>query len=251
MAKQGTMPGSGMTWDIEIPEDRFWKLTYEYPNMSYSGADIKAIVTYRPFRHEVNLNAKPVTQVLADLQTISVSTFREKQPVRALGCIGAKTYTRGPRTIAGSMVFTIFNKDVLYDIMRAQPGDADPNDFAPMEDSLRYVLVDQIPPFDIVIVAANEYGWMSKQVIYGVEIASTGQVMSIEDLFTEKTCQFTALDLTPLIPLNVANSHTEQDRAFSNWSGINQADFKNKDFGSLLSTRFARGILDSTRNPFK
>lgn len=227
------------------------KVTYsdfgigEFPYMSYSGADIKAVVTYRPYRHEANLNSKPVTQVLTDIQTLSISTYREKQPVRNLGSIGPRAYTRGPRTVAGSMVFTLFNKDVLYDAMRMQPGDADLNDVAPLNDPLRYVLIDQIPPFDIVIMFSNEYGFNSRQILYGVEIASTGQVMSIEDLFTEKTVQYVAADLTPITPLN------EKSVLAPNEEFDLKVDNGDNRFDTILSTKLAQRILSSTRNPFK
>jgi len=97
--------------------------------------------------------------------------------------------TRGPRTIAGSMIFTIFNKAVLWDLLRMNTGDTD-NEAESL--GLRYVMVDQLPPFDIVIEFANEYGYASRLGIFGIDIASEGQVMSVEDLVTENVVQYTA-----------------------------------------------------------
>ena len=42
--------------------------------------------------------------------------------------------------------------------------------------------VDQIPPFDVVIVAANEYGKAATMRIYGIEILNEGSGFSIDDL---------------------------------------------------------------------
>lgn len=56
-------------------------------------------------------------------------------------------------------------------------------------------LVDELPPFDVVISLANEYGLRSKLVIYGVRLLNEGQVMSVNDVFTENTYQFMATDI--------------------------------------------------------
>jgi hypothetical protein len=73
-------------------------------DQSFSGADLKAII---------NMNGK--TRVLGELQTLSFSVHRDKAPVRALGHTYVKGYTRGPLTIGGSLVFTLFNSSVLRD----------------------------------------------------------------------------------------------------------------------------------------
>lgn len=215
------------------------------PYLSFSGVDIKAVVSVRPFMHEAYLNSRPVTKVLADLQTISISSFRGKSAVRTLGRVSPVAFTRGNRTIAGSMIFTLFNKDVFYDIMQHQPGDA-PDISNGTENPLRYTTVDQIPPFDIVFLFSNEYGYASKQIMYGCEITQTGQVMSIEDLFTEKTAQYIALEMTPLIPINSSSGRDE----------ISSVDvtkvYPLTNFDNILSTSpEARQILSKTRNSFR
>jgi hypothetical protein len=60
------------------------------------------------------------------------------------------------------------------------------------------VLIDQIPPFDITILFANETGSMSKLVIYGVELVQEGQTMSVEDLVTESVVNFVARHFEPM-----------------------------------------------------
>ena len=58
------------------------------------------------------------TITLGTLQTVSLQSFREKNAVRALGHSYAKGYTRGARTIGGSMIFTIFNEHALAQLIR-------------------------------------------------------------------------------------------------------------------------------------
>ena len=77
------------------------------------------------------------------------------------------------------------------------------------------ILPDEIPALNITVNFANEYGRMSRMAIYGVKIINEGQVMSINDLYTENTYQFVALGLEPL-NTNI-NSNTEE-------SGLGEGD---------------------------
>lgn len=134
-----------------------------------------------------------VTKTLAELQTISVSTYREKYPVRALATTYPKGFTRGPRTIAGSMVFTVFDKNVLYELQQTSLGEFDTSNVYTSG------LIDQLPPMDITILFANELGQRSRMALYGVEFVSEGQTMSINDIFIENTVQYVARDIDPMI----------------------------------------------------
>ena len=136
--------------------------------------------------------AQFVTKTLAELQTLSVSTYREKYPVRAISTTYPKGFTRGPRTIAGSMVFTVFDKNVLYELLSADPSEFD------ADHVFSTAIIDQLPPFDITISFANELGQLSRMTIYGVEFVSEGQTMSIHDLFIENTYQYVARDIDPM-----------------------------------------------------
>ena len=131
------------------------------------------------------------TKVLAEAQTLSISTHREKNAVRALGHVYPKAYVRGQREIAGSLIFTVFNEHVLYELIKAHPSDFDAAKYTS-------ALMDQLPPVDIVVSFANEYGSVSRMGIYGVEFVNEGQVMSIEDILTENTVNYVARDIDPM-----------------------------------------------------
>lgn len=138
------------------------------------------------------------TEALGNLQTISWSIFREKTPVRRLGSVYPKSFGRGQRTIAGTMIFTLFNTYVLSKLMEKSlhyysTGQMDKDFYT---DST--VLLDQLPPLDISLVAANEYGAISHMGLYGVEFVSDGGTFSIEDIFSEVTVQYVARDFDPL-----------------------------------------------------
>lgn len=153
---------------------------YYYPNESYSGCDMVATIL---MPHE---DGTYKAHALGELMTISYSIHMDRKPVRSIGNINAKDYVMGPRTIAGSLVFAVFNthfaKGIIGDIKdKYNPG-------------YEY-LMDELPPFDIIISMANEYGLRSKLVIYGVRLVNEGQVMSINDVYTENTYQFVATDI--------------------------------------------------------
>ena len=170
----------------------------------YSGVDIKAVIHMPPnfLIKETEESAtgteddtskdysKPI--VLGDIQTLSYSIYREKYPVRALGMGYPKGFTRGPRTISGTIIFTMFNKQVLYDILQRVKPDTNSDLSTP--------LIDQLPRFDITVTFSNEYGAASSLVIYGVELFSEGVTMSIEDFFTENVVQYMAQDMRPMLP---------------------------------------------------
>lgn len=178
-------------------------LDYESSYDVYSGADIKAVIHVPPnfISKEVEENgtgrtetsdlnySKPI--VLGDIQTLTYSIYREKYPVRTIGMGYPKGFTRGPRTISGTIIFTVFNKQVLYDLMTRIAPDTSNDMSTP--------LIDQLPRFDITITFSNEHGAVSTMVIYGVEIISEGTTMSIEDFFTENVVQYIAQDMRPML----------------------------------------------------
>jgi hypothetical protein len=133
------------------------------------------------------------TLTLANLQTLSVQTHREKVAARALGQSHVKGYTRGPRTIAGSMIFTVFNEHALASLIRSMASKR--SMYGEGNDDLATLIADQLPPLDLTIVFANEYGNLSQMGIYGVEFVNDGMTMSIEDLLTESVTNFVARDV--------------------------------------------------------
>jgi hypothetical protein len=140
------------------------------------------------------------TLALATAQTFSLQTHREKHPVRALGYSNVKGYTRGQRTIAGSIIFTMFNEHGLANLIRRLGSSVNKFDPSPSrENDISSLLIDQLPPLDMTIVFANEYGSLSRGALYGVEFMNSGITLSIEDILTEEVVSFVARDADPVI----------------------------------------------------
>lgn len=175
---------------------------------TFSGADI--IATFR-------------NKVVGELQAITYSVTREKAPVYVMGDPNPKSFSRGKRGIAGSLVFTVFDRDALHQLKNdtgfnvyrhglnttgSLTGVAAQN--VPQADAAALraawgagttpTYSDEIPPFDITINFLNEYGQSATMVIYGVEILNEGSGMSIDDITTEKACTFIARAISDMKP---------------------------------------------------
>lgn len=163
-----------------------------------------------------------------------------------MGSAEPRSFSRGKRGIAGTLVFTIFDRDTLLDALAdevleeesfhrvggtlshqaitidewdeqmtnmavdgntpaSKNSEAITNNIAPAQ---RPVYDDEIPPFDITISFANEYGQKASLVIYGVEILNEGSGFTIDNVTSEKACTFVARRVKYLAP--VSNSGTPQ-----------------------------------------
>lgn len=151
-------------------------------NTSYSGADMLVTLTLNS-----SSKTKQVVRVLGELQTLSYSLHMERGSVRHLGNINAIDFTNGPRTIAGSLVFAVFDRHVIREVIG-------------LMGVKEKMLPDEMPPFDITITFANEYGSKSTLRIYGVRLVNEGKVLSINDVFIENTYQYVARDIELLTP---------------------------------------------------
>lgn len=148
---------------------------------SFSGTDMVCIF-------ELPLSGgNAVTGVVGSVKTISYSVHNEKSPVRILGNMNAIAYVYDNRTIAGSLVFQVFDKHWILKLLEK---------WLEKEGKGKvHALSDELPPINITIAMANEYGDKARLALYGVTFVNEGQVMSIEDFYTENTYEFFALDI--------------------------------------------------------
>lgn len=141
-------------------------------------------------------NLMSASMSIADIQTLSWSIYREKSPVRTLGSVYPRSYVRGPRTVAGTMVFTLFDKSALHDLLVLG---LNPYSTGTKADRDYYkdttALIDQLPPLDFTIIGDNEYGKRVYMNLWGVDFMNDGGTYSIEDLYTETVVQYVARDI--------------------------------------------------------
>ncbi|CAB4143335.1 hypothetical protein UFOVP784_118 [uncultured Caudovirales phage] len=166
-----------------------------FSNMSFAGTDISATMVIPNIDRVTGTVGSMDVLELAEVQTISYSIHRENAPVRTIGHVNPRGFVKGGRTIAGSLIFTVFNEYAFYRIKEYRQIMAETGlFFAP--------LADMLPPFDIVLTFFNEYGLGGKMKIYGVTIVDEGQTMSVDDLITEQTYTFMARGIQPLLSMD-------------------------------------------------
>jgi len=70
--------------------------------------------------------------------------------------------------------------------------------------------VDQILPFDVAIIAANEYGQSAQMRLYGCEILNEGSGFSIDDIVVENQMTYVCRTILPWRSFNL-NSNGQSD----------------------------------------
>lgn len=195
---------------------------YDSHYTSFSGSDIVATID---------------DKVVGELQAVSYSVTREKVPIYVMGSPDPMSFSRGKRGIAGSMVFTVFNRDALsflkegdknniytayanqhptqvsaedtgsIRLLSPEEWETEMNDNLGNNSGVRgfknvnAYYADEIKPFDVSITLHNEYGNAAKFSLLGCEILNEGSGMSIDDITTEKACTFVARSITHLTPI--------------------------------------------------
>ncbi len=174
---------------LAIPSNKIQDLVGQ-TNQFFTGSDIRLMIEL-----DTPLSDKRYAKQLMECTTLSVAVFRAKDAVRAGGFIGAKGYSRGGRTVAGTLVLTQFSQDVLFEFLSAYG-------LSEKSKSNSFAKIDQLPPFNITAIFTNEYGYASYRRLTGVEFVQDGTVYSINDAFSEQTISYVASDFTTLMPLS-------------------------------------------------
>jgi len=157
-------------------------MTQPVTHSSIAGCDIRCVVSVGGSVRE-----------WATLQTISISTARTVVPVRALGDTLPVGFTRGARTFAGSLVFATIDEDEVTKLMGIYQQLLRDKKKVPSD-----YWYDALPPFNVVVLGANEYGHKFRQVIYDVVITNWGATYSVDDLLLEQTYTYVARYATPI-----------------------------------------------------
>lgn len=172
-----------------------------------SGNIVKIVLEFPNF----NNKDESVVINLDDVMTLSYSVYRAKPPVITLGQTSVTGFGLGAKTVAGSMIRSIFGHDKLSELQntayianqqemyeRLKNIDGKMPTGMPVKEALAY-MKDDLAYFNIHCVAiteavAEETGepLIRTDSIYGCMIMNNGQVFSIEDLITEGNFSFQA-----------------------------------------------------------
>jgi len=160
---------------------------------TFSGIDISAVASL-----------SNIVTPLEGMTQLSWSIYRPKTPTRTLGKVNASGRVSGTRTIAGTMIFTLFDHHPLLDLVpdtlyaNQRPiASQNPKLWKPK------ILADQLPPFDMVIILQNEYGFASLVTLYGISIVSESSVVGMDNLVTELVCEYVATGMDPIAEIEM------------------------------------------------
>jgi hypothetical protein len=197
-------------------------------NRSFSGCDIVPTVTLP--------GQSP--RKIGDISTISISTHRESFPVRMCGRANPIGFTRGPRTIAGTLIFSLIDMYPWYKLIA--------NAERPVwQHAATYPLADSLPPFDITVTFHNEYEETGAVMrLFGVVIVDDGMTLSIDDLVTENTYSYIAAGIAPVHQLTswgIERGLENIEYAVGDEAGKMGFDFQNGIIGN------AGAVLNATR----
>ncbi len=129
----------------------------------------------------------------AELQTLTVSIASSFGPVRRLGEKEAVEYKGGARTIAGSMIFAVLNRDVFHKFMRNKLVATSSENYTSPD------YVDQIPAFNILVQGINEFGSVASGMLIDVKLTNFGTTFSVDDMYLESTYNYVARQWVPFV----------------------------------------------------
>ena len=164
---------------------------------SFSGADFLVLGYRAPQVDEFgrtfrNLRGEESTGgfvEFANLQTLSISTTRDIAAERVLGTAWVKEYSRGSRSVAGTLAFTMFDGDAFSKLDGVRQGST--------QEDITWYSPDDLPEFNIVLSATNEYGQTISGILLGVVITNTGVTVGVQDVYTEQVASYVARRWVP------------------------------------------------------
>lgn len=180
----------------------------------------------------VDIRAHFGTQEIAELQAVSYSVTREKAPIYVMGRADPLAFSRGKRGIAGSLIFVNFQQHAVLANLGGNTFSADSDEMRPSwststavpstesaatadanittagagiarddwdQVTVRPWYADQIPPFDVTLVGANEYGAVATMKIIGIDLLNEGYGVSIDDVVSEMQYTYVCRMIIPWV----------------------------------------------------
>lgn len=198
--------GTFETISQTVSSDGF-KYELEQTYKAIPGTIVKVLLEFPDYS-----NGQSAVIELDDVMTLSYSVFRVKVPVVTLGQNSVTGYGLGVKTVAGSMIRSVFMTDKITEFQtkcylmnqediqgRLDNLDGELPDGLPYKDQLSF-MKDDLAYFNIHMISISEemkdfeknIPYMRQEMIIGAMIINNGQTYSIEDLITETTFSFQA-----------------------------------------------------------
>lgn len=141
--------------------------------------------------------------IMGTIDTITYSIHRDKKQVRPLSYTRPRGIARGPRTVAGTMIFKIFGDLELRDILGS------------LKNQYKHLLADELPKFSVIILIppTNQSGeffinpgeteiGMNIISLVDIDIVDQAMSISIDDQIVEQQISYVARDIIDLSHIN-------------------------------------------------
>jgi len=141
--------------------------------------------------------------VVGVISSLKCSVSRKVAPIYKDNA-DPRDFVRGKRGVSGSLKFIQFDCEPFLEQIRCLHFSNETDDLRPKYQEAIPWHEDQIPPFDIVLAAANEYGSVVTMKILGVELG-----LSVDDLVSEHSYTYIAKGILPWTTYTYGQIETE------------------------------------------
>jgi hypothetical protein len=181
----------------------FGPYNYYDQGEGFSATDITAIIppnTFPGVKYSIPLGT---------MAMVSVSTHRDKFPVASFGRIAPKAFTAGHRVIAGTMAFNTIDRAAFARIAKESLDAIIASNIEGVTTRPDYVYADELPPFNIIITAVNEYGQASYATIEGITLLDEGANYSLENVLLMESYSFMAIRKISFQPVGLERKSSD------------------------------------------
>lgn len=196
------------------------ELDYQQSFNSFSGTDLHLLMK---------------GTIIGEAQGVSWTSTREKAPIYTMGSSNPRSFSRGKRGIAGSLVSVLIDRSAILATLQekdelsyvankyevrpgfvrsgldsstpqlevgsvgttAGNGASTANQVRAAKTLAKAQYLDQLMPISISLIGANEYGSMMSMHILGIEFLNNGSMVSIDNMVTDESATFVATDILP------------------------------------------------------
>ncbi|MGL5709825.1 MAG: hypothetical protein ACRCW9_03165 [Cetobacterium sp.] len=181
--------------------------TTQFKFDSFTGSDIQIRLTF-PYKDDTDklhiINVANISAIGGQIQV-------EGTPRYVMGQADPAGYSQGKRLITGSFVIETMNSSFMADLQKVMPADyfkvvlgiteeeIDTNTAIPISKMAELQYADQIPLFNIEIIAIKEDNpsIRARRTIEGCKIFSEASGIGLSSLDTQESIQFMAKEISP------------------------------------------------------
>ena len=184
--------------------------------------------------------------IMGTIDTVTYSMHRDKKQVRPCGNTRPRGIGRGPRTIAGTMIFKIFGGLEIGDILGY------------LKSKYRHLLADELPKFSVIILipptspggefhhnpGTTDIG-MNVISLVDCEIVDQALSISVDDQVVEQQISYIARDIIDLSHINELMSILPDIEDGEQEADLDAGVFRNPPDAILTS---GQNVLDTAQN---